>query len=233
MIPAAGVAFVFVDALLVSRGVFVSVVHRGMGAKASREAEAKRIAEVEAWHARLQRYFHNYNLKPNPHRTAALVGRIVEDRAVWIALLTKYGPELDPPFDQPLAPVAADIGVRRRRVHMTSAAVLSSKEQWIRRLKRFFGKYKPEMSEDSIRKYVAAIPFSELPLAWEVLVEQYGPEPLGAIDASTGDTISDRRSFKSTGSAVASALELAARCEFKRTRCGCFDPGDKKLTSLS
>jgi hypothetical protein len=186
----------------------VSSSKRKMGNRHSGATPAQvREAAAKEWNARLARYFERYGKKPSAARLAVLVGRILEDAAVWQAILLKFGPELDPPHDQPPSSFDDDDMARRRRAQVGQQAS-SHNEYWINRLTRYFAKYAPEKSAADIERLFASVPRNDWADVWSSLLRKYGPEPSDVESTKT----SDRASLLSASSTL-TKLERKRRAE--------------------
>jgi hypothetical protein len=174
-----------------------------MGSKASKARQDHRDAAAKEWSSRLERYFERYGKSPSKLKLLALVDAVVDDPAVWKALLMHYGPELDPPFDKPPAVVDEETRVRRRR--MQAAAADGSLSAWASRLQNYFAVHDPTKTPEELNSFAKSVSLSDWPDVWRALLQKYGPEPQSATGSIAGTkSVTDR------ASAISGASQLTA-----------------------
>ena len=151
------------------------------------QSQQSQEAKFVEWKSRLTRYYMVYDPQKTDRQIAIVAGFIMDNPLVWKAVLTRHGPENDPPYDQPLPP-ASDKLLLRRRVMQTTVKPYtdadSMRQYWEVRLKRYFAKYAPAKSEADIHALVAKVKAEHWDDVWLLILRKYGPEPLTAADGA-------------------------------------------------
>ena len=132
--------------------------------------------KFDAWFSRLQQYFRHYVPSRKDKEIRALTARVIANEMTWKAILSTYGPELDPPFDKPEKKLADPADAAEQFQHYRGSREEVS-SFWEGRLLRFYAHYDPSKTEAQIHELVESVDLAHWNIVWEMIVERYGPEP--------------------------------------------------------